>query len=349
MEAVMTGDWHLLGMEKHFPDSLARQFHEIDKMCNYAIENGISNIIVAGDVSDTPHMPEEAYIALLTHLHKYDGVLNTYYIAGNHDFADVTKTSMNMLAVLVEFGLFKTFTLALQEHKTYIDGIAVNLLPYPCLVAPKRKWPALNISHVEYNGAVGDNGRSLRTKQVFVQNEGDYNVSGHIHQYQSIPSKRALYTGNPYQKNFGESLPKGFVHLKAKYVGKGSGRELRIGQKFIDGKPDFQFINQIISSSRDFSKLTSSDHIRYKLWIAEGVQVPKNLLTEFPNITGGLFDLGTKTRQDKEEDRIIRTTATVDTRQRLIKHLKTKRHDKDFIKLALKETRKAADQLGITL
>lgn len=348
-EAVVTSDWHLVDSSKHFSNHLERQMYEIEKIYQYAYANGIEHMIVDGDVSDTPSMGEDPYIALLRLLKKHDSHIKTYYIPGNHDFSDIRKTSMDLLYELYVTGYFKNFTLCLKPETRIIDNVPINFLPYPCLEAPKSKRPALNLSHVAYNGALGDNGRKLRVNNEFIQNPGDFNVSGHIHTYQHLKSKRAIYCGSPYQKNFGESLPKGFVHLKVK----GHKSELQVRHKFIDNKPEFQFINLVIEKRSDYRKLVASESMLYKLWIAPGVEIPKDLRIQYPNITGGVFGLDTKVRRDAEDDavnaaKVSYDVKNVDIRDSLKQHIKNAGHSKDFYKMALQESRVAANQLGVS-
>lgn len=345
LEGIATSDWHLCGLQKHFVDHVDRQFHELDKIYQYAIQNGVQHIFVPGDISDTPHMPYDVYVTLVLFLKKYDGLLNTYYIAGNHDFSDIHKTSMDLLHVLVEEGLFKSTKLYLKPTKTVIDSVRVNLLSYPCIEAPKSKKPSLNFSHIEYNGAIGDNGRKMRVKDEFIQNPGDYNVSGHIHTYQHIESKRAVYCGNPYQKNFGEALPKGFIHFKAKQAEE----ELIFKHKYVNNKVDFQLLNIEINNREDFKQLSTSDSYRYKLWVNPEVDIPKDLLLRYPNITGGIFDLSTKSAHKEvcdEEGEQLPQKAPTDTKKLLSKFLESSGHSKKEIKSAFSMVREAANHLG---
>lgn len=345
-ECVVTSDWHLGGLVKHFHNHLERQEHEIDKSYRYAISNGIKDVVVAGDVSDVPNMPEAAYMTLLRICKKYDGMINTHYIPGNHDFSDIRKTSMDLLNLLYKTKYFSTFKLYMTPEEVEIGGVPINFLPYPCLEAPKSKRPHLNFSHVAYNKAIGDNGRPLRVSTEFIQNKGDFNVSGHIHTYQYLKSKRALYCGSPYQKNFGESLPKGFVHLKARYTKE----EIQIRHLFVDSKPDFQFINVVINSRKDWKKLSSSDAFRYKVWVGEGVEVPKDLRIQFPNITGGVFSLATKQKEQLDDpSKMIVARSSLDIKANLSNHLKAAGHDKAFRKQAFLESAKAANEIGVSI
>lgn len=349
LEGIATSDWHFGGLAKHFPDHVQRTIYELDKVYKYAIDNGVQHVFVPGDISDTPHMPYEVYIALVLFLKKYDGLINTYYIPGNHDFSDVKKTSMDLLSVLYQNEFFETFHLHMGHHQETIDGCPINFLPYPMNEAPESKTPRLNFSHITYNGAIGDNGRKLRVKDEFIQNPGDFNISGHIHQYQYMESKRALYCGNPFQKNFGESLPKGFVHFKAK----GQKDKIAFKHKFVDGKPEFRLLNVSIESRDDFAKLSKSDAYRYKLWVAPGVELPKDLRIQFPNITGGIFDLESKIKTEEVEtarELISSTDANkVDLTFGLKDYMKKSGFKKKQYQEARSLVRQAANELGIDL
>lgn len=351
LEGLATADWHLCGLSKHFPNDIERQFYEINKIYQYAVKNGVEHIFVNGDISDTPHMPTDVYIALVLFLKKYDGIIHTHYIAGNHDFSDIKKTSMDLLDVLVRNDFFKSVSLYLNAESTKVAGVPVNFLPYPCVEAPESDVPHLNFSHVEYNGAVGDNGRKLRTKDEFIQNPGDFNVSGHIHTYQYLKAKRAVYSGNPFQKNFGEGLPKGFLHFKAT----AGSDEIKFKHKFINNKPDFQLINVQIESREDFAKLSDSDAYRYKLWVSPSVEVPRDLRVKFPNITGGIFDLDSKKQAevpDMVEDGGAATTPTTtrrSLRQGLTDNLRSKGFKKRQVKDAHAIVKQAANELGLNV
>jgi DNA repair exonuclease SbcCD nuclease subunit len=349
--AVVSSDWHLDGLARHFGDHIERQFYELDKVYRYAVDNGINHVVVPGDISDTPNMSDDVYIALIKFLKKYDGLVHTYYLAGNHDFANIKKTSMDLLNVLYGNDFFKTFHLFLNPEARVIDGLPINFLPYPCKESPASDTPHLNFSHIEYNGALGDNGRKLRVKDEFIQNEGDYNISGHIHMYQHMESKRAIYCGNPYQKNFGESLPKGWLDIKARLNKKGTKVDLK--HQFVHNKPDFRFENVVIESQSDFAKLSTSDSVRYKLWVDPSLEVPKNIRLEYPNITGGIFDLQSKKKASEDNHDVASVGPSegtrINLRSGLTKRLKAEGFDKRQIEKAKNIVTNAANELGITL
>lgn len=346
MKGIATGDWHLDSLYKHFGESaLSRQVAEIEKIIQYAISKGIRHVFVNGDIADTPVLSCNAWIALYHLIKKYDGIVDIYYLAGNHDFAEVGKTSLDFLKVLCDNGSFKTFHIFLEPETRKIEDTYVNFCPYPCLEAPEVKRGALNMCHVEYNGALGDNGRKLRVKQEaeFTQPDKDFCVSGHIHSYQLLESKRAVYAGNPYQKNFGESLPKGFIRFESE----SKKDNLLFDHRFVNGNPAFQLQQLVIERTKDLEKLRNDDSIRYKLWHSGKVKVPDDLLSRYPNITGGVFDLETKKKTENVVEREKIESHTFDLQFGLKKFLKKQGHDKRQIKEGFAILTEALTELGL--
>lgn len=348
LEAISTSDFHLDGMNKHFLDAVQRQLREVDKIYQYALSKGIQHVFIPGDISDTPHMPESTYLSLLLFLKKYDGIIKSYYIGGNHDRSDATTTSCDLLQLLCEHKFFKSFRIFLKPDQDRIDGQLVNFCAWPCYETLTEKEGALNFAHVEYNGAIGDNGRSMKTKHEFAAHKRDYTISGHIHQYQHLKKRRVVFNGNPFQKNFGESLPKGFVHFKAKC----EKNEMQFRHRFIDNQPNFRLETVLIESPADFGKLRQDNNIRYKLLIAPDVLIPADLRINYPNITGGFFNAETKAKKT-DDGEIVEHVGEVVARPRikpthgLKDYLAAAGHNKKEIKYARDLVRDAMNSLGI--
>lgn len=298
LEGIALSDLHLDGLNKHFPDANDRIFKEMEKIYQYAVKRGIKHVFMPGDLANTPDLDWDTYSKLFLFLKKYDDLVVTYYIAGNHDFADIENTSLNFLRTLTEEKALKNTHVFLKPQRVTIDTVPVNFLPYPCLQTLSTKEGALNFAHVEYTGAIGDNGRKLKTKKELQTHENDFTISGHIHTYQYLKDRRAVYVGNPFQKNFGESLPKGFIHFKAKL----KNGKIMFQHEFIENKPGFTLVNLHIRDVTDFKKLRNDDTIRYKLHIHPEVAIPPDLMIKYPNITGGFNSIGGKFELGSEED-----------------------------------------------
>ena len=347
LEGVSTSDWHFMGLAKHFPETHnERLIAEIDKIYQYALKNGIQHVFVPGDIADTPTLPTDSYIALVLFLKKYDGLIHTHYIAGNHDFSDISKTSLDFLNVLTQQGFFKTFNLYLQPKRVKVEDVPVNFLPYPCLeTLSKGEKGALNFAHVEYSGAIGDNGRALKTKHELAVIDNDYTISGHIHQYQHMAAKRAVYCGNPFQKNFGESLPKGFIHFQA---GMKKGR-VQFKHKFVNNHPNFILQNVDIEDLTDLKQLKHDDNIRYKLRVGAEVVLPADIMIQYPNITGGIFySSGKKADIEEELDKLVVEQSVVSVESGLKRFLSSQGFDKKQIKEARAMVTEAKNHLGLS-
>lgn len=348
LEALSSSDWHLEGMRKHFHDSVRRQLREVDKIYQYALSKGIQHVFIPGDISDTPSMRWSTYMQLVLFLQKYDGTIKSYYTGGNHDREDVESTSCDFLKLLTEHKFFKTFKIYLEPAQERIDGTLVNFCAWPCHESLTEKEGALNFAHVEYNGAIGDTGRAMKVKHEFIAHKNDFTISGHIHQYQYLKKKRAIFNGNPFQKNFGESLPKGFVHFKCRT----EKNQVELKHRFIDNMPGFRLETVVIESPKDFDRLKSDDSIRYKLLVAPDVLVPSDLQITYPNITGGIFNSVTKKVSESGSDMEIIGDVSHVSRIKpttgLKKHLQGLGYSKKDIANAQAVVREAMNELGIS-
>lgn len=343
-EGISTSDWHLTGLNKHFSDGDDRILAEGEKIFQYALNNGIKYVLFPGDITDTPNLPFDTYTKLFNLFYKYDKLLTIIYVAGNHDFENVEKMSMNFMYRLSKTRAFKNLKIVLKPERVEIDGVPVNLLPYPCLKSLSKKEGALNIAHVEYTGAIGDNGRALKTKHELQAHKNDFTISGHIHQYQYMKSKRAVYCGNPFQKNFGEALPKGFIHFRATLVD----NKIEFEHKFVENKPGFTLINLVIDDLNDLKKLKHDSNIRYKLHFNPEVPMPADLMLQYPNITGGIHWTGNKSVDNTDIETIKIERADIDPLFGLEAFLGAEGLDQKEIKLTLKEANKARNALGFS-
>ncbi len=347
LEALSSSDFHLESMGKHFVDATSIQLREIDRIFQYAVNKGIPHVFIPGDISDTPRMSYSTYMKLVMFLKKYDGILNMYYIGGNHDRSDVEHTSCDFLKLLCEHKFFKSFKIYLAPEQDRIDGTLVNFCAWPCPSSLTENEGSLNLAHIEVGGAIGDNGRPLKVSHDFGFHERDYTISGHIHQYQHLKAKKVIYNGNPYQKNFGEALPKGFVHFKALTQKK----RVEVKHRFINNNPGFQLQTVVIESPADFAKLSPANHIRYKLLVAPDVLVPADLRIQYPNITGGIFNSETK-KADTSSATIEEVAAVSVSRYKpttgLKQYLSAEGFSKKDIKTASSIVKEAMNELGIS-
>jgi DNA repair exonuclease SbcCD nuclease subunit len=283
-EFVVTTDWHLGKLERFFPQNhIEKQIAELHKPFTYAIERGIKTVVIPGDISDTPNMSEAAMLALINLIYEYDSQLNIIYIAGNHDFADIKKTSMDLLDSLVTKGAFENLELYLKPTQIVKDKIVCNFLPYPSNEALKNKKPCLNFAHIERAGALMDNGRPsrLRSEHDFKCKKEDFTISGHLHTYQYLKDSRTLFPGATTQVKFDDTPKKGFVHCCAKYNKKG---KLVVTHEFVNSKPNFVLKRLLIEKDSDWEIVENDKQGIYEIRLAENIVVPSSIRLACPNI-----------------------------------------------------------------
>ncbi|ARW58826.1 recombination related endonuclease [Erwinia phage vB_EamM_Y3] len=347
LEALVTSDWHLEGLAAHFPtDHVDRQLETIDRIYQYAIEHGIRHIFIPGDITDKFKMADETKRKLLQFFLKYEGIIDSWYCGGNHDWADMSETSMDLIKTFTEWDFLKSLHIYLRPEQVEIEGIVVNFLPHPAKSSIKHKKPCLNFCHVEAVGALGDNGRPLRTKKDIAVDPRDYTISGHIHLAQILAKKRFSYCGSPYQKTFGEALPKGFSHIRVRYT---KDKQLEVKQKFVDSKPGFRLETVLIEKQKDWSKLEVNPAIRYRAIVKDEVSIPADIRTRVPNIsqinsTNKSVDLDNIDTVDVSELQL----ADIDPRDGLKDYLKASGIKKSLRVSARKELNAVLSEIGYT-
>lgn len=282
VQVIHTGDWHFDGLKNHFPsDHADRIGFEVEKVYKYAVKKAIPYIIVAGDISDSYKMTAESIQKLIAILSKYDKLITTFYLMGNHDYGDNKTSSLSIFQTMVEFKMLKNFVVVDQREIRNIDGINFNFCPFPFTELLPSNKPAVNIIHRDVQGAVGDNGRDLKVKEDLVVNsQRDFTVSGHIHLRQFLKKLRVLYPGALFQKTFGESLPKGFAVVKYKV----KNGVMKADWEYVDNLPKFRLETVHITNQKEFAALRVDPNIRYRLYVADGIVVPSKLRQDVPNI-----------------------------------------------------------------
>lgn len=319
LSGVVCSDFHLGGMNRVLPDPTAWQMRELHKPFKYALSKGIPNVFIPGDASDSPVMSERDFIAFVTLILTYDQSLNITYILGNHDVHSKEKASMDVLRLFHDNQTFKNFRLVYATEQEDVDGVNVVYVPYPDCVVPepeKRGRPPLVFAHTETPGAIGDNGYPLKTREDHLKRvPGDFVISGHIHKYQHLRKQRWIYCGSPYQKNFGEDLPKGFIEFQASY----EQGKLSVNHQFVNSKPGFVLETVNIESEDDWGSLVEDPARRYKIQVDRGIRIPKDLTTRFPNIVqvnnqmAGRGNTGTDQEGEVVKARPAEITTTVKT------------------------------------
>jgi len=221
MKILHTADLHI-GANRSYPNYLRRQRAAVQEIMELA--NDVDVMIVAGDLMDhaQPHHEERRIISQLFHYCPCPIVA----ITGTHDrygkrWGDTTLNWLVPLAPRLGHRVWDTPTaekfkgvwwLALP-YNNYSQGDLNLLVPWLVHQVP-RDWqgPVILISHEFYQGAVTDTGFGGKGERprLPLSKRISYVALGDIHKQQQLNS-RTFYCGSPYQKTFGEFLPKGVL------------------------------------------------------------------------------------------------------------------------------------------
>lgn len=255
MEAVGIGDLHFDGHSaNHVEDHYTFIANELRKPLEYASVKGIGHAFLYGDVAHKPRMTYEAHHALLSVIDEY-AHLHFHIILGNHDMNGVDAASGHSLELLIK-AKRKNVTVYTQPTLLKVDGALVNFLPFP---HSKFHSKALNVAHVDVQGAKNDNGREVDSK---LQSDA-VAVVGHIHTAQRV--RNTYYSGTLYQTRFGESTEKFFHHINFKNPD-------RYSIELVPTTPDVALITQVVNSPADLDFDPEPGHL-YRLIIKDGADV----------------------------------------------------------------------------
>lgn len=212
MKLLHAADLHLGSkLDSVFPKAIADKRRaevraSFQRMIEYAEENGISVILLAGDVfdSDTPTLKDKDFFKSAVKAHPD---IDFLYLRGNHDKADFGETIDNL----------KTFSSVWTSY-TYGDVVVTglerseeNASSYYTSLSLDPEKTNIVMLHGQIESADGPDSISLfklRDKNI------DYLALGHIHSYavHKLDARgNAVYAGCLEGRGFDETGEKGFV------------------------------------------------------------------------------------------------------------------------------------------
>lgn len=162
----------------------AEILHTFERMVAYASQNGITAILIAGDMFDTKNISATTRNTVLHNIKEHPEIA-FYYLKGNHD-------NDNFLSGLEEIPenlkLFGPQWTAYSEAEGKISITGIELSPenagaaYVSLVLDSTKFNIVMLHGQEAEGAVKDKAELINLKAL--RNKGiDYLALGHIHAY----------------------------------------------------------------------------------------------------------------------------------------------------------------------
>lgn len=187
--------------------------HTYEKMVQYASDNEIQAILIAGDMFDTKSISASVRNVVLHSITSHPDI-NFYYLKGNHD-------RDNFLSGLEEIPenlkLFGTDWTTYEQNGIVISGIELNSenkdSAYISLVLDTKKFNIVMLHGQESESASKDKAEVINLKAL--RNKGiDYLALGHIHSYKKANlDVRATYcySGCLEGRGFDECGEHGFV------------------------------------------------------------------------------------------------------------------------------------------
>ena len=93
---LWTTDWHLGYLTKKHPDPYV-QIGDIRRILQFAVDHMITDVVVSGDISDTSELSSALSSAFLGVLLEFDGLVNVFLLAGNHDYCHDDLTAADLV------------------------------------------------------------------------------------------------------------------------------------------------------------------------------------------------------------------------------------------------------------
>lgn len=271
MRFLHFGDLHLDKLDALIPDVNTKICRSIERVFDYAVENGIKHVFQGGDVGDKPRLGYESHAALLQTLSKdrYKG-LTIHFNLGNHDFAENGVHTLQLLEIVSQW-LGANIRVYTQPTEFEIKGVPFRVLPHP-FTSTKKGF--INMGHFEVKGSTADSGREfgegIENKHVCFM--------GHLHTQHTV--RNTHYVGTLYQTNFGESLPKYFQCVTAT-----GAKPSEIEVDNIKVRTPWKLLNVTVNSLSDLNALTTEDDVYYKLFLKDGLDIDLNqILVAHPNV-----------------------------------------------------------------
>lgn len=254
------GDLHQEALERYIPDSSKRILSTFNKVVDKEVANGCSAIIQLGDSFDSAYPDQDYITAYMKSLRRHPSI-PTYIIMGNHDYADVKTNSLKAISWLCKIGFIKGKVFKKPEILK-LDDEKYFFCPHPYVV-DQPKGVRYSFGHFGYDGAKGDNGFTLKSKNSPKGRWilGDYHTPQH--------GKNYIYAGSLCQVKWHEDSNKSYIRLDET-------------PKNIQIKPDIILGRATIDSEE---KLDSLDRdVYWSVNITRKVKLPPDWARQYPHV-----------------------------------------------------------------
>lgn len=223
MKLIHCADLHLDSkMDSNLDKESAKErkreiLQTFERMIMYAIRNGISAILIVGDMFDTKNISATTRNVVLSNITK-NPKINFYYLKGNHD-NDNFLSGLEEIPKNLKMFNSKWTTYDEAEGKISISGIELSDenagLAYISFAVDLKKFNIVMLHGQESKSAVKGKAEVINLKAL--RNRGiDYLALGHVHMYKMEKlDARGIYcySGCLEGRGFDECGDHGFVVL----------------------------------------------------------------------------------------------------------------------------------------
>lgn len=186
MKFIHCADLHLDSkMTANLDPARAKQrrgelLHTFERMVDYAAQNGVTAVLIAGDLFDTEHVSATASNAVLSAIESHPQ-LTFYYLRGNHDRERCLSGTDGPPQNLKLFGSEWT---TYEENGVFITGVELGwdnaASSYLSLRLDPGKFNIVMLHGQDAQSAGKEQAEIIRLKEL--QNRGiDYLALGHVH------------------------------------------------------------------------------------------------------------------------------------------------------------------------
>jgi len=218
MRFIHCADLHLDSKMEGLPSEQSKIRREevlrtFERLADFASENGVSAVIIAGDMFDTTRVTIKTRDRVLSAINKHSEV-DFLYLAGNHDDQNFISAMDELPENLKVFGDDWT---AFNYGKIKISGVMLNSLNAKTVCDTLRlNNEELNIvvMHGQIAGYKSEEAAEIISLPRLKDKNIDYLALGHIHSYSEgvIDSRgKYAYSGCLDGRGFDELGDKGFV------------------------------------------------------------------------------------------------------------------------------------------
>lgn len=315
MTVTVIGDIHFDKLTHRIPKFNQLLSQGLRSTLDDAVKRGSEAIVLLGDITDNPYPSQNTLVEFMEVITDYD--LPFYAILGNHDYADATIDSMR-ITKWMRRKLKSNIRIISSPKIIKIGGVSYHFMPHP-FVQPMSSKADYAFAHFAVNGARGDNGYTVRTKN---QPAGNF-ILGDFHTAQEGKVKKCIfdYVGSLTQLSWEEDTKKSVITIE-------DGEKVRYRVKL-----PYKLIKYTISSDDELNACRFEKGNFYYIKTKDGYITPKGWNLDHPMVVR-TSAVGVK--KDKRAALLISDAAISSPLTYLEPYLLSKKHSVELVSRCMK-------------